>query len=308
MSEENVATPAIEHASIGENGAIILSEEALAAMDNVQPPDDETPEAEETPIEATPAPIVEAPVSKKIKHNGQEVEVPADKEIEYLQKGYDYDFKLAQIDAERTKLAAYNGMVQAIETSPAIRQKVSEALGYQPPQAAPEVPQFDDPIEQLKYETIQATLKAVQEQYIAPMQAQTQQSAHMQHLNSVRQQVQADPQFQEVQTAIMDQIKALPESVGKNLYLQLDQDPNAYIEMFKTVKARLKPTEPQTTPQSEAPQPTKRETKAPLLETGNTPPPDPSEQQKQQERIKDLTKRSKAGDYRATGELMSLMA
>jgi len=301
MSEET--TTPVEHASIGENGVIMLSDEALAAMENVETPDVPDEHIEEV----TPAPIVEAPTARKIKHNGNEVEIAPEQEIELLQKGYNYEQKMAQLESERAKIQSYNGLVSAIEASPEIRQKVSQALGYQPAPVKEETPQFDDPIEQLKWETRQEVMREVEEKFVKPMQQQTEATAHMQAVNATRQQVQADPQYDAVQAEIIRTIQALPESVGKNLYLQLDQDPRSYLEMFNSTKERLKLTS--TTPTvKEVPEPTKRETKAPLLETGNNNAPDASEQQRQTERIKELTKKSKAGDFRATGELMAMMA
>lgn len=316
MSEEQSGTPTEaapqEYASIGDNGEMILSPEALDAMDNVQPPADEeaTPIAEaEAEVDATPA-----PTARKIKHNGQEVEVSPDDEVALIQKGYDYDYKMAALETERARLQQYNGLVSAIEASPDVRQKVSAALGYAQDASAKtsanETPVFDDPIEQLKWETRQEVMREVEEKFIRPMQQQSQQQTHAQTLNNVRQQVQADPQFKEIQAEIVRTIKALPESVGKNLYSQLDQDPRSYMDMFNTTKERLRilpvPDKPQA--KEAIPAPTKRETKAPLLESGNNDAPSASEQQKQTERIKELTKKSKAGDFRATGELMALMA
>ena len=305
MSEEVSGTPT-EHVSMGENGAIILSEEAQAVMEGIEYPNlDEEGKVEE----ATPAePELPKVETRKIKHNGQEVEITPDKEIELLQKGFDYDFKRSQIEQERAKLQAYQGLVSAIEASPEIRAKVSQALGYQNQAQVIEQPQFDDPIEQLKWETRQEILKEVEEKYAKPFQHQMQMQNQMTALERVRQQVQADPQFKEVQTAIMEQIKSLPESVGKNLYLQLDQDPKSYLEMFHSVKSRLAPPQQQAQQDTKLPEPTKRETKAPILEQGNNAETVTAEQQKMNDKIKELTKRSKNGDYRATGELMNLLA
>lgn len=298
MSEEQTAIPA-EHVSIGDGGQTILSPEAEAALMGI----DDTPPV----VTVDETPPIETPPGKTIKWNGQEIEVKADQEIELLQKGYNYEQKMSALEAERAKLQSYNGLVSAIEASPEIRQKVSAALGYQQEPAKPEVPQFDDPIEQLKWETRQEVLREVEEKFIKPMQAQTLQTTHVQTLNNIRQQVQTDPQYQEIQTAILAQIKSLPESISKGLYQQLDQDPRAYLDMFQATKARLTNTPNTQTPSSPIPEPVKRETKAPLLESGNNAP-SASETQKQNEHIKALEKRSRAGDYRATGELMELMA
>lgn len=300
MSEEQ-GTPT-EHVSMGDNGAIILSEEAQRVMEGIEdvaldkPAEVAKPAAEQVPVSETN--------TRKIKHNGQEIEIPSDKEIELLQKGYDYDFKKAQIEQERARLEPY----RVIEANPQLKQQVAALLmGHQNQPQVIEQPQFDDPIEQLKWEMRQEVLKEVEEKYAKPFQQQMQMQNQMTVLERVRQQVQADPQYNEVQTAIMEQIKSMPESIGKNLYLQLDQDPKAYMEMFQTVKQRLKSTTT-TEPQAKLPEPSKRETKAPILEQGNTSESVVAEEKKMNEKIKELSRRSKNGDLRATGELMNLMA
>lgn len=303
---EESATPAAEHVSLSDSGAIILSDEAMAAMENVTAPDPEAiPADEPTPTAAEVIP--DPPPTRTIKHNGQEVQIAADQEIALLQKGYNYETRMAQLEAERAKLQSYNGLVSAIEASPEIRAKVSQALGYETQPAQPQVPQFDDPIEQLKWEIKQETRRELEEQYFKPMQQQTALTQHQAQLNGLKQQVQADPQYKEVQAAIIDQIRALPESVGKDLYQRLDQDPRAYTDMFNSVKARLISQPTKQSPAAELPPPTKRETKSPILESGNNAP-DTASQQKQTAHIKELERKSRNGDFRATGELMSLLA
>jgi len=300
MSEETGTPTVDQHVSMGDNGVIMLSEEAQAIMEGNEP------EIEEPKQEVTPEPPkVE---TRKIKHNGQEVEISPEKEIELLQKGYDYDYKKAQIEQERARLQAYSGLVSAIEASPDIKAKVAAALGHGTQAPVNEQPTFDDPIEQLKWETRQEVLREVEEKYAKPFQQQMQMQQQVTTLERVRQSVQADPQYQEVQAAIIEQIKSMPESIGKNLYLQLDQDPKSYLDMFQSVKQRL--AKPTTEPKQDIalPEPTKRETKAPLLEGTASQEAESAEQTKLNERIKELTRKSKNGDYRATGELMSLLA
>lgn len=307
MSEEQSGTPTeqVEHVSIGDNGVITLSPEAEAALAG----EEMSAEATQLATDAKPAEVTSE--GRKIKWNGQEVEVKPDQEIELLQKGYNYDQKMAQLEAERAKLTAYNGLVSAIEASPEIRSKVSQALGYQAEAPKNETPTFDDPIEQLKWEVRQETLREVEAKFIQPMQQQSQQALHQQTLNNVRQQVQADPMYAAVQAEILNQVKAMPTSISQNMYRQLDQDPQAYVEMFNNVKARLaqtKTTSSDTTQlPTELPQPSKRETKAPLLESGNNAP-DMEAQKAQKDHIKALERKAKDGDFRAIGELFELMA
>lgn len=311
MEETAAASIPEADVSIGDDGVIRLSAAAEEALNNVVSFEEAKPAPEEQP--PPPEVIPTPPATRTIKHNGQEIQVPVEQEIALIQKGYDYESKRAQLEAERAKLQAYNGLVSAIEASPEIRQKVSQALGYQQQAQAQQQPQFDDPIEQLKYEVRQETLREVEAKFIKPIQQQTAQQAHIQTLNNVKQQVQADPFYTAVQGEILRTVQALPPSVAQDLYRKLDQDPSAYMDMYSTIKTRIAAQAAQTQTQNiqaqptAAPQPAKRETKAPLLESGNNAP-EPSSQKAQMEYIKALEKRSRAGDFRATGELMELMA
>jgi len=302
---EATETPTVEHVSLGDNGALQLSDEAWAVMEGVEAPVLDEP----AQAVAEPQPDLPKVETRKIKHNGQEVEIAKEQEEELIRKGFDYDYKRNMIEQERAKLAAYQGLVTAIETSPDIKAKVAAALGHTQPSVETQPQSFDDPIEQLKWEMRQEVLKEVEERYAKPFQQQMQMQQQVTTLERVRQSVQSDPQYKEVQAAIIEQIKAMPESVGKNLYLQLDQDPKAYMDMFQSVKQRLaKPTQQTQAQDTQLPDPVKRETKAPILEQGGSAEQESASQQKMNERIKDLTRRSKNGDYRATGELMNLLA
>jgi hypothetical protein len=300
MSEEQTGTPTVEHVSMSDSGVILLSPEAEAALSG------EEWETTADPAKEEPAqPQEGAPTKRKIKWMGDEVEIAPEQETELLQKGYNYEQKMQQLEQEKARLQAYSGLVNAIEGSPAIKQKVAAALGYGEQKQEAEPVEFDDPIEQLKWETRQAVLKEVEEKFIKPITAQSAQQAHMQRLNMVKQQVSQDPQYIEIQNEIVKTIQSMPEGIAKNLYIQLDQDPVAYMDMFNTVKQRMKPL---TTNQPQASTSTQRATKAPLLETTQVQAPDASEERKQTDRIKELTRRSKEGDFRATGELLEMMA
>ena len=64
---------------------------------------EETPSKEET-TEETKAEESDAKV-RKIKVEGKEIEIPAEKELEYIQKGYHYEKKMAELKAQREELA-----------------------------------------------------------------------------------------------------------------------------------------------------------------------------------------------------------
>lgn len=304
MSEEaGIPAATVEHVSLDESGNIRLSEEAMAVMDGV-----ELPKVAEPKVETAP-PVVDAPAqaeARKIKWNGQEVEVRPEQEVELLQKGYNYDQQMARIESERAKLAAYGGLVQAIEASPDIRLKVAQALGYQQeaPQAAP---QFDDPIEQIKWEAKQEAVKEVNDRLIAPLQQQQAQLAKSQQLQAAYQSVAGDPYYHAVNEAMRKFVSELPVALQKPTFDQLNENPDAYLDMYRRERGRLIATQPKTEPQAEVPPPTKRETKAPILESTSSAP-DAETLKAERAYIKDLEKRSRNGDFRAIGELMSIMA
>jgi hypothetical protein len=316
---EQEATPAQEttvqpsdHVSVSNDGNIVLSPEAEAIMEGKEPEVKE-PEKKEVEKETSPEPEKEPEKKeekpkRKIKHNGAEVEIEPDKEEELLQKGFDYTQKTQALAAERDMITPYVGLVKAMQSDPALSKNIAALLKGDTKQ---EVPQFDDPIEQLKYETEQRTIERVKKELIEPLQHQTAQVTREQVIETVKTRVQADPLFKEVQTEIFNYISQLPDSIGRPLYNELNGNPQAYLEMFNKVRTKIadkKPKEQEKQqPEEELPEPVKRETHAPLLESadktgGNV------KSKEQSDKIKALIKRSRNGDFAATGELLELNA
>jgi len=246
---------------------------------------------------------------RKIKWQGQEVELDPDKEVEFIQKGFDYTQKMQQLAEERNQLTPHLGVVKAIQNDPALRQKIAEHLiggqaGQQPVQQQP--PKFDDPIEQLKWETKQEVMWEVEQKIARPMQEQNAALTHQQLLSQVASKVQTDPLYTDVQAALHHEVRSLPPSVAQNVYMQYDQNPRAYLEAYQLARQRVIAAKQQTQApkgQTPMPEPVKREEHAPILEGAKNAPTE-AEVGKRNESLKALNKRARAGDYRALGELL----
>lgn len=297
-----------DHVSVSADGQIILSPEAEAIMEGQEPPEPEKKEPDKA-SESEKEPEKKEVAKRKIKHNGVEVEIEPEKEDELISMGFDYTKKTQALAEERNKLTPYLGLVDALQKDPELQRHIAGYLKGDTKKEEP--PTSDDPIEQLKYETRQEVLKEVEEKFIKPLQQQNQFLSREQLIERVRTEVQRDPLYAEVHKAIIDYVQELPDSVGKNLYLQLDQDPQSYIDMYnkqRTKIAALKDKAKETTTKEEKPpEPVKRETHAPILESGNKGGAETSDKVLK-EKIKDLVKRSRAGDFHATGELLELNA
>ncbi len=238
-----------------------------------------------------PEPPVETPSKVTLKWQGQEREVTQEELLALAQQGFDYTKKTQSLAEERDQLAPYVGFIKAVQSDPAKAQLIAAILAGQQPQPTPEK-KFDDPIEQLKWETKQEAVAEIRrelQQNIAPLQRQ-------QALNEVRMQVQSDPDYQVVHNSIIDLVKSQPPTVQRMLYMQLDQNPQAYLEAFQHFKSKLsKPPE--------TPIPAKRETKAPILEAGGISPPDGLEARDKRQRIdKQKAKALRSGDPTEIGE------
>lgn len=196
--------------------------------------------------------------------------------------------KMTEWREKDNSLAPYEALIKQLQSDPGLNEHLRNY--FRPPQKAPEKPQFDDPIDQLKWETEQEVLrkvderlKGVLEQNIIPLHKQN-------ALNQVRQTVMADPDYRDVQAEIIKYVQGLPPSLQKTTYAQLDQDPQAYLEMFGHYKQQVttaRKAKPTTTteeplPSEKEPASTvKRTEKAPILGSPNAaPPPEVTAQKK----------------------------
>jgi hypothetical protein len=249
-------------------------------------------DAAEEPEQAEAEPETDEPEKYTIKWQGKDKEVTQDELLDLAQKGFDYTQKTQQLAEERNQLAPYQGLANTIQNNPLLANQIAALISGKAPQQAPQAPKFDDPIEQLKWEVKQeakAEFQAEMQRNIEPLHRQ-------QALNSVKSQVQADPDYAVVHQQIIDMVKSQPPSIQKTLYLQLDQDPNAYVEAFQQFKQRLHTS---TSP----PKALKRETKAPILESGGVAAPEGIEGKAKQERISKMkAKALRQGDPSAIAD------
>lgn len=269
-----------------EHGELQFSEKGLegfkdllksSVTDNTERPTAEAdPEPDDEPEEKAEEKET-PPVKRKLKVDGQEIEVTDDELVTLAQQGKDYTRKTQLLAEERNAMAPYSALIRQLQTDPNLSPHIAKY--WQPqPTAAPEKPKFDDPIEQLKWETKQEVLadfRNEMRQVIAPIQQTQIMNARQQGLNQVKAQVQADPDFKEVHQKIVDMVAALPSAIQKNAYMQLDQDPASYVEAFQAAKASLaagKKAAPITT--TEKSTETKRTERAPILESSNNAPTD----------------------------------
>jgi hypothetical protein len=176
------------------------------------------------------------------------------------------------------------GLAKKIQNDPILASTIASYLQGTPTPQQPQKKQFDDPIEQLKWETKQealAEIRAEMQQQMIPMQ-------RMQVLNQVKAEAQRDPDYAEVHQKIVDMIASQPPAIQKTLYLQLDQDPTAYMEAFQHFKQQ-KATETKT--DTTKAQIVKKETKAPILDAGGVASP---ENVKSREKVQRLSKQKAA--------------
>ncbi len=263
-----------------------IADGIMDLLDNTDPNSSGKVEAKEVEEEVK-EPEVEEPEKYTIKWQGQEKEVSQDELLDLAQKGFDYTKKTQDLALERDNLAPYVGLANRIKADPTLANQIADLVAGKQPQPKPEVKTFDDPIEQLKWEIKQETLAEAKREISAaaiPMQ-------RMQVLNAVKAEVQRDPDYAEIHQQIIDMVKSQPPAIQKTLYLQLDQDPQAYVETFQQFKNN------RASKVTETPKPLKTETHAPILESGGVTAPEGVESKAKVERISKMkAKALRSGD------------
>jgi hypothetical protein len=261
------------------------------ATEEEKAPVKEEPE-EEIPDEAATS----EPEKYTIKWQGQEKEVTQEELVNLAQQGFDYTQKTQALSQERDNLAPFVGLAKQIQSDPIKAAQIAAILSGTPQQQAPQKKQFDDPIEQLKWETKQealAEIRAEMQQQMIPMQ-------RMQVLNQVKAEAQRDPDYAEVHQKIVDMVASQPPALQKTLYLQLDQDPASYMEAFQFYKQQKATAIKTDTTETKI---VKKETKAPILDAGGVAS---GEQTTSSEKAKRISKQKAAalrsGDPMAIGD------
>jgi hypothetical protein len=312
--ETTQVQPSVEdHVSVVD-GNITLSPEAEAILEGREPDVPQKEQPEKTPEEPekkepeTKEPPKEEKAKRKIKWQGQEVDIEPEKEEELLQKGFDYTQKTQALAAERDMITPYVGLVKAMQADPNLQKHIADYLKGDTKKV--ETVESDDPIEQIITQAEKRAYERVQKELIEPIQKKTDQMTLEQVISSVSAEVRKDPLYPEVDKAMREYIAEMPEVVGRPLFNQLNTDPKSYLETFNkfrtkiaaTKKTEAKPETPETLPE-----PTKRETHAPLLESGDKGGSEPSSKA-MNDKIKTLLKRSRGGDFQALGELLEMNA
>jgi len=254
-------------------------------------------EVAEAPKEA---PKEETPVSekKKIKWQGQEVEIEPEKEIELIQKGYDYTQKTQELSRKLNEIAPLEGLAKQLEKDPNLAKHIASYFQQEKPEKEPT---FDDPVEEFKYKTKQEILKEVQEKFVAPLQEQAKIYNHQQALNQVKATVAADPLYNEVQAVMVDYVKSLPPALRQVTYLQLDQDPKAYMEAYGHFRKQVETKKSAPTELPEA----KKTERAPILESAGKAP-EVMGNAKQAEKVSKLKRKAlEEGDPKALADWLN---
>jgi len=264
---------------------------------NAAPPADPNAPLED-PNAAPPADNIK---KVKIKHNGQEIEVPEQELLTLAQMGFDYTQKTQRLAEKERQLAPFEGIIGQIQSDPKLAQMIFDYWqGRTPQQAAPAAPATppvdpNDPVEVLKAE-LYAKVKT---DLLAELKGQTAQAvqsavapiSHEQHIQRIQQDIMRDPLYPQVQKSLSDMVKALPREIGVKVFHELDQNPQAYLAAYREHRERIEkatpPATPSAQPQAGVP-PAAPVTRAPILESsGGAPPPAPAnERQKRSAKAK----------------------
>jgi hypothetical protein len=271
--------------------------EASSLAPPVETEDHQDLDAKEPPKEeaAPPEPPKEKE-TRKIKWQGKEIDVTEDELTNLAQQGYDYTKKTQALSDKERQLAPMEGLFKQVQSDPRLAQHIA---GYfQGGQLQPAQQKVsDDPVEALKQEIIQEAKQQMQREF----QAQVAPVQHQQVIQQVMMEVSRDPEYNEVQGEIKTWLQSLPAPLAKTIYLQLDQDPQSYLETYGKFKADRKARQTTIT---DPPAPlTKKVDRAPILESsGNSTPSDPAGDAKRKEIARTKKKALQSGDPQALSD------
>jgi hypothetical protein len=223
-----------------------------------------------------------------IKWQGQEREVSQDELIDFAQKGFDYTQKTQALANERNRLAPYEGLANLIKSDPVKANHIAAILAGQP--QAPPPQQFEDPIEQLKFETIQKAKAEIRQEMAANLAPLHQQQV----INQVKSDIQRDPEYPVIHERILDMVKSLPPALREDTFNRLNYDVKAYLETYQQFKSMKQAPEPK---------PVKKESRAPILESGGISAPEGIEGKAKAERMTKMkAKALRSGDPTAVAD------
>ncbi|SOB60636.1 protein of unknown function [Pseudodesulfovibrio profundus] len=276
------------------DGLMDLSEEGEPQPDPDPAPVEEKPVEEpeqDSPQEGPKAEPIHAPSFLNEQERADFAALPRQQQEAIVRVGKGAQTQITQtqqeLAQERNRLAAMEGLYRQMQMDPNYAEHVLK--GYRPVQPGQpqevEKPHFDDPVEELKWEAKQEAIKELSPRFEEQAQQMTQFQRQVQ-MEQAKAHFAADPQYEEVQSAIIEHVKSLPESIGRPMYQHLDSNPQAYGEMFAHYKAQLAA---KAAPEQgvQKPQPVKTQERAPILEASG-PQSEPQEiaQRKANKRMK----------------------
>jgi hypothetical protein len=236
--------------------------EASSLAPPVETEDHQDLDAKEPPKEeAAPPEPPKEKETRKIKWQGKEIDVTEDELTNLAQQGYDYTKKTQALSDKERQLAPMEGLFKQVQSDPRLAQHIA---GY-----------FQG--------------------------GQPQPAQHQQVIQQVMMEVSRDPEYNEVQGEIKTWLQSLPAPLAKTIYLQLDQDPQSYLETYGKFKADRKARQTTIT---DPPAPlTKKVDRAPILESsGNSTPSDPAGDAKRKEIARTKKKALQSGDPQALSD------
>ncbi len=277
----------------------------------------EAPKVEEQ--QAQPQP--ETPRIVKLRVDGQEIEVPEDRLVSLAQQGLDYTKKSQALAEQRRQMEAWQAVINRVQTDPAFAARFQGLfVEQQQPQAAAPAPQEEppaDPVERLKWEIVNAAVAKSQEAILGQVKPMTEQQAAIQHamrLQAVKSDVMRDPAYADTMQMVRSYVESQPTAFRERIFKTLDQDPQAFMEVYGQARDRVmamrqqqtqaptQPVQPPVQPQPQAtPQPapqverkvTPRE--APKLESAGQGVPQTTESAARAQSLKDIRKRVLSG-------------
>jgi hypothetical protein len=247
------------------------------------------------PVPGDTPPVVPDPNVRKvkIKHDGQEIEVPETDLIKLAQMGFDYTQKTQRLSERERSLAPFEGIISQIQQDPKLAKVLFDYWqgGQLPGQVTPAAPapiKSDDPVEVLTQQVIERVTAQLAGQLPAQIQQHTAPLSHELNIQRLQQSVMTDPLYAQVQKSLGDMVRALPPSIGQKVFQDLDQNPKVYLEAYQAHREKIvkslppTPPVPPVVPGQGNPNPiVQTRTTAPLLETpGGAAPPAPTEERK----------------------------
>jgi hypothetical protein len=256
-----------------------------------QPQDQEDEPVEDQPP-AAPDMVTQKPEDKpapndtqetvKIRVDGQEIEVPKDRLVSLAQQGVDYTRKTQALAEERRQIEAWQAVINRVQTDPAFAQRFQGLFVEQPSQqpqaqAQQETPP-EDPVERLKWEITREAVAQARQELLGQVKPVAEQQAAVQHalrLQSLKSELMRDPDYPEAMNLVRNYVAGQPQAFQHRIYTELDQNPNAFLEVYEKARDHLTAMRQAATQQQRptpAPQPAPEPpTPTPTLERKVTP-------------------------------------